>query len=182
MNKHFGTYYCKECNNQISYKSALYGTGLCRSCAMIGNKNPNINNYPTKQTFCMDCHTEIWNGQKRCEECYHKSQIGSKRDLDLFLGENNPNWQGGLSFGDYSIEFNNILKRKVRDLDNHECQICHKTEVELDEILCVHHIDYNKENCEIENLISLCRKCHAITNGNRDYWYAYFTELILQKV
>jgi len=38
----------------------------------------------------------------------------------------------------------------------------------------IHHIDYNKFNCESSNLITLCLKCHLSTNGNRDYWYAYF--------
>ena len=36
------------------------------------------------------------------------------------------------------------------------------------------HIDYNKLNCNPNNLISLCRKCHMKTNSNRDYWINYF--------
>jgi len=31
-------------------------------------------------------------------------------------------------------------------------------------------IDYNKENLEESNLISLCMPCHRKTNFNRDYW------------
>jgi len=38
----------------------------------------------------------------------------------------------------------------------------------------IHHIDYNKLNCQSNNLICLCKKCNSKVNFNRDYWYAYF--------
>ena len=38
----------------------------------------------------------------------------------------------------------------------------------------VHHIDYDKENNNPNNLISLCRNCHAQTNFKREYWTNYF--------
>jgi len=40
--------------------------------------------------------------------------------------------------------------------------------------LDVHHINYNKKNCDINNLVSLCRSCHMKTNFNREYWIKYF--------
>ena len=36
--------------------------------------------------------------------------------------------------------------------------------------LCVHHIDYDKENLDFDNLISLCHSCHGKTNFNQNYW------------
>ena len=44
--------------------------------------------------------------------------------------------------------------------------------------LDVHHIDYNKQNCKENNLISLCQNCHITTNGNRDFWFAYYTYIM----
>lgn len=38
----------------------------------------------------------------------------------------------------------------------------------------VHHIDYNKLNCNPNNLITLCKSCHMKTNFNREYWLDYF--------
>jgi len=35
-------------------------------------------------------------------------------------------------------------------------------------------VNYNKKNCNSDNLISLCLLCHRKTNGNRDYWTNYF--------
>ena len=36
------------------------------------------------------------------------------------------------------------------------------------------HIDYDKLNCNPDNLISLCNSCHSKTNYNRNYWINYF--------
>ena len=38
----------------------------------------------------------------------------------------------------------------------------------------VHHIDYDKNNSNPNNLIVLCKGCHAKTNFNREYWGSYF--------
>ena len=42
----------------------------------------------------------------------------------------------------------------------------------------VHHIDYNKNNCDPKNLITLCNNCHSKTNTNRKYWVGYFKDLL----
>ena len=36
------------------------------------------------------------------------------------------------------------------------------------------HIDYDKDNLDPKNLISLCKSCHMKTNHNRAYWINYF--------
>ena len=36
------------------------------------------------------------------------------------------------------------------------------------------HIDYDKKNCNSDNLITLCRSCHRKTNFNRENWIKYF--------
>jgi hypothetical protein len=40
--------------------------------------------------------------------------------------------------------------------------------------LQIHHIDYNKKNNNLNNLISLCLSCHTKTGFNRSYWEKYF--------
>lgn len=37
-------------------------------------------------------------------------------------------------------------------------------------------IDYDKDNLDPNNLISLCNSCHAKTNKNRDYWINLFNK------
>ena len=44
--------------------------------------------------------------------------------------------------------------------------------------LTVHHVDYNKENCYKENLITLCMSCNIRANYNRGYWIEYYKNKI----
>jgi 5-methylcytosine-specific restriction endonuclease McrA len=37
-------------------------------------------------------------------------------------------------------------------------------------------IDYNKKNCNPENLITLCNKCHMKTNHNREKWIKFLKQ------
>ncbi len=93
------------------------------------------------------------------------------------LGEKNYNWKGGISNSGYSDDWGNILREEIRKRDNFICQECGIHQDELDgwnKKLDVHHIDYNKHNCNKDNLITLCRSCHLKTNSNREYWIKYF--------
>jgi hypothetical protein len=87
-------------------------------------------------------------------------------------GNRSPNWKGGKSFEPYPPTFTKELKAAIRQRDNYTCAICGKYPA-----FDVHHIDYDKKNCEPENLITLCKNCHAKTNFNREYWKDYFNNL-----
>jgi 5-methylcytosine-specific restriction endonuclease McrA len=99
---------------------------------------------------------------------------------DRMLGENNPLWQGGISFEPYGLKWNEKLREKIRERDNYRCQECFRHQDELYTSngkkykLNVHHIDYNKKNNREDNLISLCQACHRQTNFNRNDWTKYY--------
>ena len=82
---------------------------------------------------------------------------------DYQNGVNNPNWQDGKSFEQYPKEFK-LIKPMVRKRDNFTCQNCGIKESDYKELLSVHHIDHDKQNNNLYNLISLCRNCHGIEN------------------
>ena len=72
---------------------------------------------------------------------------------------------------EYGAEFDNSLKEQVRDRDKYKCKMCGCSQLENGQQLDVHHIDYNKRNCKMNNLITLCRSCHLKTNSkNKEYW------------
>ena len=77
-------------------------------------------------------------------------------------------------------QLSNDIKEKIRLRDNNECQYCFKTSLEhiqeYGQKLHVHHIDYDKTNCEEENLITLCISCNVKANYQREYWESYFKE------
>jgi len=189
-------YYCKDCGKKIHWCTALYRGGRCKHCARIeqyrlhpetnaqlgrtGKLNPKWNGgIEKRKRFCIDCHKELnmsacYDGDKRCKHCARIAQYKNP--------ENHPNWLGGLSRLPYTVEFNASLKESIRDRDGHKCQNCGKTEEQeikdYNKALAIHHIDYNKENCQNTNLISLCCECNTKANKNRDYWFAFFTEII----
>jgi 5-methylcytosine-specific restriction endonuclease McrA len=135
---------------------------------------------------CIDCNKKLsihafFQGSKRCGKCcqiyYYKTHPEAKiRQSKIMLKrlknpKNHPNWKGGTSRLPYPYIFR---KRRVETLfrDSYKCLLCKK------DAKYVHHIDYCKNNCNLKNLISLCNKCHAKTNSNRDYWFAYFTYIM----
>jgi len=110
-------------------------------------------------------------GKKLSEETKRKMKLNPNRS-----GKGHYNWQGGKSFELYSINWTETLKRSIRERDKYTCRIC--LEQQTDEVFLVHHIDYDKKNCNTDNLITLCRRCHTKTNYNREYWQEHLKILI----
>ncbi len=98
----------------------------------------------------------------------------------IFKNSGNPNYIDGRNLKPYPTEFNSKLKLEIRKRDNYNCQgeYCKMTEEEhlavYGRILEVHHIDYNKQNCNENNLITLCKQCNIRANYSREYWQKYF--------
>ena len=133
----------------------------------LGKKNPNYKDGKTNiKRYCKDCNKSITKGSTcgRCKKCSTK-------------GELNPCYIENL-IREYPLEFNDILKEQIRVRDNHQCQICGILQKNYYRKLDIHHIDYDKDNLNQENLISLCSSCHVCTNHNRDIYIEYFEILI----
>ena len=185
-------HYC-TCGNKISYTTYLVN-GKCRSCMGKSYRLPKI------ICYCKDCKIELnqsacYSNTKRCHSCAKKEQFRLHPETNHFFGKTgklsavfgtHPSEETrklmslakggtGIPYEDreYPLEFYDI-REFIRNRDNHECQICHKKEENLFRKLDIHHIDYDKQNCQEENLISLCISCHLKTTIDRDYYYAYF--------
>ena len=94
------------------------------------------------------------------------------------------NWLGGCKSNGHTYIF-----RKKRHLiierDNFICQNCGMTKEEhFVKFNCdfnVHHIDYNKENDNDNNLITLCKSCHGFTHKTKQNWKRHFNQKIKEK-
>lgn len=183
--------YCITCNKEITSGSRL---GRCKSCSRTGELNHNFgkrgqrsylyNRFTKenafaykhgkyiKQYYCKIC------GKKVCRDCGIRGtgicQSCMKKQL-YRIPSNNPNWKGGVSFTPYPLGWNKTFKEQIRYRDGYRCRECGTPEIESGRKLDIHHIDYNKENLKPDNLISLCRRCHSRTQGNkRGYWIDHF--------
>ena len=105
---------------------------------------------------------------------------GCKKCADENIKENNsPLWNGGTSFEPYTIEFTKSLKKEIKKRDDYKCQNpkCFKKSKRL----CIHHIDYIKENCNDLNLITVYISCNSRANTDREMWKLKCQNLIKEK-
>lgn len=185
--KYTGIHYCieKGCKTKVCSEGrrCKYHKGLEQSKRMLGKNNPNYRNplnmkgknHPRYKDgnflikhLCLDCGKEI---HPYAKYCYVHANIGKR----------NPNYYNGKYNEPYSIDFNNELRKSIRERDHYTCQKCKIKEKDYKRTLDVHHIDYNKKNSRKDNLITLCNECNNQVNKDRKHWEEYFKNLINKK-
>jgi len=114
-----------------------------------------------------------WNSGQRCVVC---------SNLNFSINQNgcgNSNWKGGISCEPYcDIWLGKDFKESIKDRDGYKClnPYCFDRGARLS----IHHIDYDKKNCELDNLITLCNSCNSMANKDRS-WHKYWYRVILNK-
>jgi len=122
-------------------------------------------------------------GKKQSPETIEKRRAAATTPEALeksrsYRGDKSSGWKGGISDNPYSPEFNDTRKQRIRERDGHVCQRCSRTREEEGQELNVHHIDYDKQNYNDNNLITLCRRCNTKVNANRDYHQQFFQQIL----
>jgi len=198
--------YCIDCGKLLNKHAIYYGTIRCRSCCTkylfkIGKLNQSgekHSQFKKGLPKCIDCDKQLFNySAKRCHSCCQKGilhpdlrgdkngMFGKKHNEKTRIKISLANGGTGIPYEDSKYNkslFNDKLKEFIRKRDNYNCQNYDMTEEEniivYGEILTVHHIDYNKQNCNEENLITVCHACNTRANVNRSYWQEFYTNKI----
>ena len=149
--------------------NSMYGVHRYRE------ENPNWQG--GKLVQCNQCGKEIWKIPYELKHfkfhfCSRKCRGKFFKEKGILAGANNSNWKDGISFLPYSSDWTKTLKDSIKQRDNYTCQLCGGTTR-----LAVHHIDYDKQNCDPKNLITLCNKCNSRANFKRAFWTIYFMTL-----
>ena len=130
----------------------------------------------------INCDTPI---HAKCNTCgyrwtltaYHLMHDGNGCPSCARRGKNNGAWRGGWRKRDY-VGFTEGVKASVRDRDKHTCQFLDCEKVSGVNKLDVHHIDGDKKNYSITNLISLCHAHHSSVEQNGpEEWVEFFRKL-----
>lgn len=160
---------CIDCGAEIGC-----GRKRCRACwTRYANEN---------SKRCMDCGNHIKSSQKRCGACWEKFKKTSILVFPGRGGEKHWNWQGGTSFDPYPLEWTKTLRKSIRQRDGYMCQVCGKSQKKNGRSLPVHHIDYDKENLDPKNLISLCASCHGATNTSKQKSRRHWIQFLQKKM
>ncbi|OGZ33308.1 MAG: hypothetical protein A2174_01035 [Candidatus Portnoybacteria bacterium RBG_13_41_18] len=139
-----------------------------------GNENPFFGKKHSKE---VKEYLSILRAGKGWEKIYGKeiAEDLKKRYQKMMRGEKNPSWAGGTSWEPYNEEFWQIRK-EVLKRDFFTCKVCGLSEQDCfkkyKQPLHIHHIDYDKKNSNINNLVALCVSCHGKTifPKNRELW------------
>ncbi len=108
-----------------------------------------------------------WSQGNRCPKCFFIKNSG----------ENHPNWKGGISCEPYcDIWLDKEFKKSIKERDGYKClnPDCWGNIHRLN----IHHIDYNKKNCEPQNLITLCASCNSRANKDREWHKAWYKAIL----
>ena len=175
----FVVFDCKNCHKEVSVKYKYRHRQFCSTiCA---------NTFISKMPSVRKIHSDIrraYNAKrigKSYEEMYGKEKAINMIKVKRLaaLGEKNPMFNNWSSCEFYPNIFNFELKEFIRNRDGRQCQLCGINEG--DEKLSVNHMNYDKDDCRIENLNALCRRCNAKVNGNRKYYTEFFQKKLIEK-
>jgi len=98
---------------------------------------------------------------------------GCERSLSEIFEKGRP-W-----YRDYGSNWNSKkFKRFIFERDDCRCQNpdCDR----VSDKLIRHHIDYDKKNCKLDNLIVLCVACNVKANSNKVYWQEFYSKIRME--
>jgi len=144
---------CKVCSKKFYAKPFIlkkgFGKFCSAACQHIGKRNGKI-------VECSICKKKVYKPLRALLRSKSKKYFCGKscqtiwRNTIAFIGPKHANWKGGES------AYRDILIRSKIP------QTCKKCETKDKRILAAHHVDKNKKNNSIENLIWLCHNCHYL--------------------
>ncbi len=112
------------------------------------------------------------------DDWLHGNRCPTCRNIKFF-GKGNPSWRGGISCEPYCQNWTKEFKEFIKERDGYKClnPDCWKK----DSMLAVHHIDYDKKNCQPDNLVTVCRSCNARANFDRSWHTAWYQAIMYRR-
>jgi len=168
-------YRCAECSGNIRHTIEY----VRDSFAKEGYKLLSEKYINQKQKLFFECpfghqHSITWSDWStgyRCRTCYAIKISGS----------GNHAWCGGDR--EYcSVWKDEEYKEDIKIRDGYKCinPYCEGKKGNAGQ-LTIHHIDYNKKNCNLNNLITVCRSCNSKANTDREWHEAWYKAIMSKR-
>lgn len=147
---------CTICNNSFYAKPRHIKIGWGKYCS---KKCQYRAQHTGKIVKCFNCKKDVYRQQSALKQSQSKNFFCNKscfaiwKNQNLFCGKNHRNWKDGE--GSYRAV---MLRSKEKQV----CNICNLRDTR---VLVVHHIDKNRKNNSLENLVWVCRNCHCLVHS-----------------
>lgn len=149
---------CRICNNPFYIKPSHQKLGWGKFCSAVCRAKGQLNG---KKFNCSLCGKEIYRSKSKESHsksgnffCNKSCQIKWKNALSV---ENeHPNWLNGIS------AYRDILIRSDKE------QTCSLCGLKDQRVLAAHHLDHNRKNNVVSNLIWLCFNCHHLLHQDKE--------------
>lgn len=149
---------CQICQKEFYIKPSHLKRGdgkyCSNTCAGIGRRRGEF-------VKCQTCGKDVWrmplhilrskSGKYFCD----KSCQTLWRNSEMYVGPNHPNWKGGLN------AYRDMMLRSGL------ARICKRCDQKDERLLAVHHVDENRKNNTMNNLIWLCYNCHYLIHKDK---------------
>lgn len=144
---------CKICSQRMYAKPRHLKNGWGKYCSKICQ-----NEAQKKGMFvaCAHCGQKIYRTEKNVKHSKsgnffcNKSCLAIWKNKHIIIGEQHPRWKHGEN------AYRNIMKRDAKEA------ICVHCGIKNFIVLLVHHIDRNRKNNHVDNLLWLCHNCHFL--------------------
>ena len=131
------------------------------------------------KSICLICGEPTSRRQfTRCRKCYHKTLKDTGRQLGISNIGRKMSLETKQKMSTSHMGMFKGYKHTEESKRNMSFAHSGVSQAKCCEQLHIHHIDYDIKNNKINNLISLCRACHAKANHNREKWTNYFKESV----
>lgn len=146
---------CQICQKAFYAKPRHLKIGWGRFCSRECQSRGRMNGFFVQ---CTNCKKRIYRTPKHLKHSKgnnffcDRSCLAIWKNERVLIGEKHPNWKHGEN------AYRNIMKRSdVTPL----CKSCNTKDTR---VLLVHHIDKNRKNNNLENLMWLCHNCHFLVH------------------
>lgn len=148
---------CRVCHSSFYAKPRHLKIGWGKYCS---NRCKHLSQLKGKEVSCANCGKHIYrapralrnsfSGNYFCSKACHRSWENKQR-----LGVKHPQWKTG-----HSVYRQLLMASKVPMA----CKRCGLTD---DRVLTVHHVDGNRRNNSLQNLVWLCANCHFLVHHHQ---------------
>ena len=132
----------------------------CNNCNTFYIEDKKKYGYKINTSMCKFCGGDIIK-----IESPQKKPTENNKNIEIILNPSKKELEKLYKKRGYSNKWTPEFRKSIRNIDNDKCIICGKTSKEERQTsslwaLSIHHIDENKKNLKVENLITICNYCH----------------------